>query len=194
MINFEKLYDLSAEKGVSLSDICLRLCVNQNYFKEIENDNHEIPGERMAIIAEMLGTTVEYLQDNEPAFVRSHIKSYAISHNDSWVSISNVTGVEITQVANWHKGISSGYMKYLPELSSLFEITEEELIGKTNPRPKRVIPTISDELFIRLQEDPFGIEFLEGYYQLSEEKRDKLKAFYHDLLIEMKSKNDRSNV
>lgn len=194
MINLEKLYDLSEEKGVSLSDICFRLCADQNYFKDIENNNREIPSERMEIVAEMLGTTVEYLQDNEPAFVRSHIKSYALTHNDSWASISNATGVEISQVANWYKGLSTGYMKYLPELSRLFEVTEEELIGKTNRFPQRVNPIISDELFMRLQEDPFGIEFLEGYYQLDNDKRDNLKAFYRNLIKEMRSANDHAKV
>lgn len=194
MINLEKLYNLSEEKGVGLSDVCFRLCVDQNYFKDVEKNDREIPGERMEIIAEMLGTTVEYLQDNEPTFVRSHIKSYALTHNDSWASISNATGVEITQVASWHKGMSTGYMKYLPELSRLFEVTEEELIGKTNLTPKRIGPTISDELFIRLQEDPFGIEFLEGYYQLDNDNRDKLKTFYHNILKETHATNDLSKV
>ncbi len=62
--------------------------------------------------------------------------------------------------------------------------TPEYLRDETDdPSPKQKKPAaISDELWELLQQDPFGIEFLQGYYQLDHEQRIQIKAFWRNVL------------
>ena len=50
------------EKGLSMSFLCRQLNVSPPYFLDIEKSGREIPQARLEVIAESLGTTVEYLR------------------------------------------------------------------------------------------------------------------------------------
>lgn len=63
MINLERLRSLAKAKGLSLSYICAQIGVARVYFIDVERYNRTIPEDRLAKIAELLGTTVEYLTD-----------------------------------------------------------------------------------------------------------------------------------
>ena len=78
MINLEKIRSLAKSKGLSLSYICTQIGVARVYFIDVERYNRTIPDERLAKIAELLGTTPEYLRDEtddpspkqkKPAFI-----------------------------------------------------------------------------------------------------------------------------
>ena len=63
MVNLEKIRSLSKAKGLSLSFICSQIGVARVYFIDVERYNRVIPEERLEKIADLLGTTVEYLTD-----------------------------------------------------------------------------------------------------------------------------------
>lgn len=63
MVNISKIKSLANEKGMSLTFICSKLGVARVYFNDLVKHKRDIPEERLAIIANILNTTPEYLRD-----------------------------------------------------------------------------------------------------------------------------------
>lgn len=64
MVNVTKIRNLSSDKGVKLTFIITKLGLkSKTYFQDIEKHNRDIPDDRLAIIADILGTTTAYLRD-----------------------------------------------------------------------------------------------------------------------------------
>lgn len=185
MVNVTKIRTLCAEKGIKLVFLIEKLGLkSRTYFQDIEKNGRDIPLDRLELIAETLNTTVEYLTDEEATLVRSQLKAYEEADPCAWESISKAVGIEVSQVANWCKGVSQGYMKHLPALAQLFGVSEDVLIGKTNRGQREKPAVISDELWEKVQNDSFAIEFLEGYCQLNNEQRSEIKIIWKRIIDE----------
>ena len=65
MFNFEKMRNLAAEQGKSISYICSRLGVEPSYFTDTESNEQESPNTHIIISADILDTRAEYLTDEE---------------------------------------------------------------------------------------------------------------------------------
>lgn len=64
MVNINKIKELAKERGIKLGYLIDNLgLTSRTYFNDIKKRNGDIPNERLAIIAQKLGTTVEYLRD-----------------------------------------------------------------------------------------------------------------------------------
>ena len=63
MVNIDKIKALAKEKGVSITFLCQAIGQGAYYFNDVKRRNGSIPDERLAIIADTLNTTVEYLTD-----------------------------------------------------------------------------------------------------------------------------------
>lgn len=64
MVNIHKIRLLAAEKGVKLSFLISKIGLkSRTYFQDVEKRNSDIPEDKLQIIAQTLGTTVEYLRD-----------------------------------------------------------------------------------------------------------------------------------
>lgn len=63
MVNLSKIKALANDKGISLTFICSKLGVARVYFNDLVKHKRDIPEERLAIIADILNTTPEYLRD-----------------------------------------------------------------------------------------------------------------------------------
>lgn len=63
MANVDKIKALAKEKGIKLVFICDKLGLKEVYFNDIKRTGREIPSDRLQIIADILGTTPEYLKD-----------------------------------------------------------------------------------------------------------------------------------
>ena len=57
-----RIRTLSKENGISLSYICKKMDVNRVYFIDCEKTGRTIPDDKLAIIADALHTSVEYLK------------------------------------------------------------------------------------------------------------------------------------
>jgi transcriptional regulator with XRE-family HTH domain len=57
-----RIRTLSKENGISLSYICKKMDVNRVYFIDCEKSGRTIPDDKLAIIADALHTSVEYLK------------------------------------------------------------------------------------------------------------------------------------
>lgn len=63
-----RIKQLAEQKGIKLKFICEKLGYNgRTYFNDIERNNSTIPNDKLEIIADILGTTVDYLLGNENA-------------------------------------------------------------------------------------------------------------------------------
>lgn len=65
----ERIVDYAKDKGIKQVYICTQLGVARNWFSIVKRDNIKISPERLAQIADILGTTVEYLngETDDPA-------------------------------------------------------------------------------------------------------------------------------
>ena len=64
MVNISKIRAIASEKGVKLTFIIEQLGLkSRTYFQDIEKRQGDISDDRLSLIAEILGTTLEYLRD-----------------------------------------------------------------------------------------------------------------------------------
>ena len=132
MVNYDKLQEQLKAKGLSQSFISEKIGMSRNYLKDCKRLRTDIPSDRLSMISEMLGTTPAYLRDEEASMVYKALKSFEANTADAWDAIAKATDVEVSQAANWCKGISNGYMEHIPALANLLEIPEDVLIGKVS--------------------------------------------------------------
>lgn len=57
----KKISAISKEKGITLSFICAKIGARRQFFADVKSGNSSISPDRLAQIAEILGTTPEYL-------------------------------------------------------------------------------------------------------------------------------------
>ncbi len=63
MLNIAKIKSLAKSKGVSITFICEKLGRGPYYLNDLKKTNADLPDDRLAIIADILGTTTAYLRD-----------------------------------------------------------------------------------------------------------------------------------
>lgn len=61
MVEIDRIKQLSKEKGITLSFICSKLGLQRGYLKDVGNGKTALPENRLEIIADILGTTTDYL-------------------------------------------------------------------------------------------------------------------------------------
>lgn len=61
MVEIDRIKQLSKEKGITLSFICSKLGLQRGYLKDVGNGKTALPENRLEIIADILGTTADYL-------------------------------------------------------------------------------------------------------------------------------------
>lgn len=61
-MTIDRIKALTKEKGISLSFICGKLGLARNYLSEVKNGKAKLTDDRLAIIADILNTTPEYLK------------------------------------------------------------------------------------------------------------------------------------
>lgn len=63
MANINKIKALAKEKGIKIRYICSQLGLTETYLNNVQNGKDRMRPERLEIIAEILDTTPEYLND-----------------------------------------------------------------------------------------------------------------------------------
>lgn len=63
MVNINKIKNLAKEKGLKIKYICDQLGLSDTYLSNVKNGKDRMTDERLAIIADILNTTPEYLRD-----------------------------------------------------------------------------------------------------------------------------------
>lgn len=86
-VNINRIKELCKKNGVSVSFICEKVGQGAYYLNDVKRRNGDIPDERLSVIADILGTTVEYLrgQTDDPG---KKEKPAAIS-DELWKMIEN---------------------------------------------------------------------------------------------------------
>lgn len=63
MVNINKIKDMCKTKGIKQGYLCSQLGVAKGYFNDVERGKNTMSNERIAKVAEILGTSVAYLND-----------------------------------------------------------------------------------------------------------------------------------
>lgn len=61
-MEIDRIKALAKEKGITLSFICAKIGTRRQFFADVKSGNSSISPDRLAQIAEILGTTPEYLR------------------------------------------------------------------------------------------------------------------------------------
>lgn len=96
MFDFNRLRSLVKEKGTSISYISRVISVSNSYFTRAEQEQTNIPQQRIEQIAVILDTTVDYLTGQSD-----------VAHPD----------MDLTEIVN--------SAKYRPEIRTLFSLTKD---------------------------------------------------------------------
>lgn len=69
MCNIDRIKNLARQKGVKIKYICAQLGLAETYLSNVKNGKDRMTQDRFEQIADILGTTVEYLTDrtDDPA-------------------------------------------------------------------------------------------------------------------------------
>ncbi len=87
MVNYNKLQEMMKEKGLSQSFISEKIGMSRNYIKDCKRLNADIPEDRFEKIADLLGTTTDYLSDRSDDASQKQKKPAAIS-DELWERIN----------------------------------------------------------------------------------------------------------
>lgn len=63
MCNIDRIKNLARQKGVKIKYICAQLGLAETYLSNVKNGKDRMTQDRLEQIADILGTTVEYLTD-----------------------------------------------------------------------------------------------------------------------------------
>lgn len=63
MVNIDKIKELAKQQGISITYLCSSIGQGAYYFNDVKRRNGDIPDSRLAVIAELLSTTTDYLRD-----------------------------------------------------------------------------------------------------------------------------------
>lgn len=63
MVNIDKIKELAKRQGISITYLCSSIGQGAYYFNDVKRRNGDIPDSRLAVIAELLSTTTDYLRD-----------------------------------------------------------------------------------------------------------------------------------
>jgi transcriptional regulator with XRE-family HTH domain len=63
LVNVNKIREICKEKGVKLSWLCEQLGLQRTFLNNVERGKASMSDERLKIIADLIGTTPEYLRD-----------------------------------------------------------------------------------------------------------------------------------
>ena len=88
MVNYNKIQETLKSKGLSQSFVSERIGMSRNYLKDCKRLNSDIPQDRLALIADLLGTTTEYLRDETDDPSPQQKKPAAIS-DELWEAMQN---------------------------------------------------------------------------------------------------------
>ena len=66
MVDYERLWKMAKNKGISLAHLSEQLGLSRYYLNNCRRTDAEIPLIRLMRLADMLGTSVEYLRGEDP--------------------------------------------------------------------------------------------------------------------------------
>lgn len=79
MVNVTKIKELAKSKGIKIGYICEQLGVNHTYLANVASGKNTMSEERIIHVAQILGTSMEYLvditDDPDPSFMQKLIET-----------------------------------------------------------------------------------------------------------------------
>lgn len=88
MVNLDKIKSLAKEQGKKLSYLTSQIGVPHTYFADLNRHKRDMPLDRLKKIADLLGTTVEFLRDETDDPAPKQKKPAAIS-DELWNMMQN---------------------------------------------------------------------------------------------------------
>ena len=87
MANVDKIKGLAKEKGISITHLCTAVGQGPYYLNDVKKEKCKMPMERLTVIADILGTTVEYLTDQTDDPSKKEKPSFI--SDETWNMIQN---------------------------------------------------------------------------------------------------------
>jgi transcriptional regulator with XRE-family HTH domain len=99
MKSLSRIKGLAKESGRTMSYLCQKMGVARVYFNDIEKSGREIPSEKLAIIADALDTTVDYLLGNTDKKEKPTVKDDGLSDGErAWLELYHKLSGETREI------------------------------------------------------------------------------------------------
>ena len=144
MANIDKIKALAKEKGVKQNYICAQLGLQYSYLNDVEKGKNKLTEERLRIIADILGTTPEYLKDetdvkekdplnitDRPLNFWEKYSSLCLLNRKSPNSVAREIGISSGTISEWKNG-RTPRVENLHKIADYFGISVENLIFENN--------------------------------------------------------------
>lgn len=140
MVTIDRIRDLSKRKGVKLKFLTDALGLNPSYFSNVDTGKSKISLDRISAIAELLGTTPEYLlgqTDNpnpqkSPCFNFDRYEQRRIARGLTPNYVERIIGIRYDTMEEVEGGLRTLTDEEVTRLAILLDTTYEYLMGLTD--------------------------------------------------------------
>ena len=100
MVNIDKIKNLAKSQGIKLKFLCQNIGVVESYFGDVKAGRLKMTPDRLAIIADLLHTTPEYLMDetDDPAPIKKEPPTERLSPKKQafidWISTADESTID----------------------------------------------------------------------------------------------------
>ena len=142
MFNFDRFESLRSSKGISKKHIADALNRQPSLIQAWKNGKAMPNEEQLQIVADILGTTAEYLSGQSDSLSKSdslweRIESLMRSRNLNQKEFAAAIGVNPVTITEWKKGKSRSYQKIdvMRRIADTLGVSVEELTQENPPIP-----------------------------------------------------------
>lgn len=123
MVNVGKIRQLASKRGIKMKYLCEQLGVNPGYFANVDQGRFQMPPEKIYAVAELLGTTFNYLTDQTdfPISVAHMERSFMYDRYEKLKIERSLTSNYVERTI----GIPYGSMEYVQK--NALKLSEEQV-------------------------------------------------------------------
>ena len=103
MVNINKIRTLCKGKGLKMSYLASKLGLKNSYFADVANGKNTMSAERISFIANLLGTTYEYLTDRTDDPDRHGVKIKVFGDVAAGIPIEQIDNFDPSETSSWEE-------------------------------------------------------------------------------------------
>ena len=137
MICFERVRELREEHEITQKELGKLLGVDHSTYGSWERGRDLFPLERLIILANFYQVSLDYITNltkENKDLLKKRMREIRIENNYTQVAIADVINTSHSTISAYEKGTVKPSLLYLYQLSKLFHVSIDYLLGRTNTK------------------------------------------------------------